>query len=142
MHPLGVVPEIQADCLQSFRILLSFHCFVLLLISDWPIFQAICDRRQAVFEEVLAAYSAGQKSIATLKKNSDTQAAKIQELTGMFLLFLFCLFRLCLHPYLIANFQLLPLTPVGVRGRKHKFFITYETHTQDLCYGDASNGQK
>ena len=31
---------------------------------------------------------------------------------------------------------------VGVRGRKQKFFITYETHTQDLCYGDANNGQK
>ena len=31
---------------------------------------------------------------------------------------------------------------VGVQGRKHKFFITYETHTQDLWYGDASNGQK
>src|SRR3954471_498718 len=30
---------------------------------------------------------------------------------------------------------------VGVRGRKHKFFITYETHTQDLCYGDESNRQ-
>src|SRR3954466_11160222 len=31
---------------------------------------------------------------------------------------------------------------VGVRGRKHKFFITYETHTQDLCYSDVSNRHK
>jgi hypothetical protein len=46
------------------------------------------------------------------------------------------------YPYNTSTHSLAHDTTVGVRGRKHKFFITYETHTQDLCYGDASNGQK
>src|SRR3954467_13824238 len=29
---------------------------------------------------------------------------------------------------------------VRERGRKQQFFITYASRTQDLCYGDASNG--
>ena len=46
------------------------------------------------------------------------------------------------YPYNTSTHSFAHDTTVGVRGRKHKIFITYETHTQDLCYGDASNGKK
>jgi hypothetical protein len=57
---------------------------LLFLRSDRPIFQALCDRRQAVFDELLHAYTTSQQNVAALKKTFEAQASKMQELTGNF----------------------------------------------------------
>ena len=54
----------------------------LFLRSNQPIFQALCDRRQAVFDELLNAYTTSQQNVAALKKTFEAQASKMQELTG------------------------------------------------------------
>ena len=59
---------------------------LLFLRSDQPIFQALCDRRQAVFDDLLKAYTTSQQNVAALKKTFETQAARMQELTGNFVL--------------------------------------------------------
>ena len=55
---------------------------LLFLRSDRPIFQALCDRRQAVFDDLLNAYTTSQQNVAALKKTFEAQASKMQELTG------------------------------------------------------------
>ena len=59
---------------------------LLFLRSDQPIFQALCDRRQAIFDELLSAYTTSQQNVAALKKTFEAQAAKMHELTGNFVL--------------------------------------------------------
>ena len=54
----------------------------LFLRSNQPIFQALCDRCQAVFAELLGAYTNNQQNVAALKKTFEAQASKMQELTG------------------------------------------------------------
>jgi len=43
------------------------------------------------------------------------------------------------YPYNTSTHSLAHDTTVGERGRKHNFFLTYDSQTQDLCYVDASN---
>ena len=91
-HPLGVVLEIRADCLQSVRIS-KFQSSP--FGTNCAIFQAVSQRRQRVFDELLAAYSASQKDLVGLKKKSDAQATKLQELTGKLVLAT-CLFMIAI----------------------------------------------
>ena len=55
---------------------------LLFLRSDRPIFQALYGRRQAIFDELLNAYTTSQQNVAALKKTFEAQASKMQELTG------------------------------------------------------------
>ena len=43
-------------------------------------FQAVCQRRQDIFDRLLAAYAAIQKALANLKRRSEAQAAEIAQL--------------------------------------------------------------
>jgi hypothetical protein len=52
--------------------------------SDLPIFQALLGRRQAVFDDLLNAYTTSQQNVTILKKTFEAQASKLQELTGNF----------------------------------------------------------
>ena len=40
--------------------------------------------RQAVFDELLSAYTTSQQNVAALKKTFEAQSSKMQELTGNF----------------------------------------------------------
>ena len=56
--------------------------FLLLCRSDQTIFQALFNRRQAVFDDPLRSYETSQQNVAALKKTFEVQASKMEELTG------------------------------------------------------------
>ena len=45
-------------------------------------FQAICQRRQGIFDRLLVAYATSQKVVANLKRRSEAHAAEIAQLQG------------------------------------------------------------
>ena len=75
-HPRGVVPEIRVDCLQSGRI------FFLALLT-FVFLQNVCQRRQLLFDRLLAAYGILQRKVADLRRTKEVQDTRLAELEGM-----------------------------------------------------------